>query len=256
MLLEGKRTIIVGGAKGIAAETVRTFVREGAGVASLDVDDVNGKETASGARDLGAGPVDYYHCDITNQDEVNEVLGRAVEKLGGLDCMVVTAGLEQQKAAEDLVESDIDTIFRVNVHGTMYCCAAAYNHMKGNGGSIVTYTSGSGLDGFPEMPVYSASKGAVVAYVRTIAKDWGKHGIRVNTIAPAVMTPLSEEFLAEMDPQRRKMMDDWFAEKVSLGGKMGKPSDAADVNLFFASDLSRFITAQTVPVDGGYTVVR
>src|SRR4051794_9746550 len=102
MQLQGKRTIVTGGASGIAAATVRAFAREGAAVVSLDINDDDGRAVAEEAAQLGPGPVSYRHCDIGRRDEVASVFEEAVAELGGLEALANIAGIEQQVPAEDV----------------------------------------------------------------------------------------------------------------------------------------------------------
>lgn len=136
--------------------------------------------------------------------------------------------------------------------GTAFTCAAAFRYMKNTGGSIINYASYAGECGFPSMPAYSAAKGAVIAYSRTIARDWAKYGIRVNIVCPLVLTELAERALnGERGPQLRA-----FIETSVPLGRWGKPEEAANLNVFLASDMASFITGQLICVDGGWLMPR
>jgi NAD(P)-dependent dehydrogenase (short-subunit alcohol dehydrogenase family) len=105
------------------------------------------------------------------------------------------------------------------------------------------------------MPAYGAAKAAILGWTRIVAQDWGKYWIRVNAVCPAVLTPLAEQWFQEMSPDRLALVEDSLARTIPLGGKLGTVDDAANLNLFLASDSARFITGQTIPVDGGQMMV-
>jgi NAD(P)-dependent dehydrogenase (short-subunit alcohol dehydrogenase family) len=255
MQLKSKRIIVTGGASGIAAETVRAFAREGASVVSVDINDTQGAAVADEATSVGPGRVTFRHCDITRQDEVAAVFEQETSRLGGLDALANIAGIEQQVPAEEIGESDLDLMFAVHVKGTVFTNQAAFRVMRERGGSIINYSSFAGVRGFPGMPAYGAAKAAILGWTRIVAQDWGKHWIRVNAVCPAILTPLAEQWFAEMSPERLATVEESLARTIPLGGRLGTVQDAANVNVFLASDAARFITGQTIPVDGGQMMV-
>lgn len=255
MQLQGKRIIVTGGASGIAAETVGAFAREGATVVSVDVDDTRGAAVAEEAAGASPGQVAYRHCDISRRDEVAAVFEEEISRLGGLDALANIAGIEQQVPAEEIGESDLDLMFAVHVKGTVFTNQAAFRAMREAGGAIINYSSFAGVRGFPGMPAYGAAKAAILGWTRIVAQDWGKHWIRVNAVCPAILTPLAEQWFAEMSPERLAMVEESLARTIPLGGRLGTVQDAANVNVFLASDAARFITGQTIAVDGGQMMV-
>jgi len=255
MLLAGRRIIVAGAAGGIGAATVRAFIEHGASVAALDVDDSRGARLAAETGECG-GKVGYFHCDISERSEVDAVFADAVELLGGLDCVATVAGVEQQKPAQEVTEADLAYVFGANFNGTLFSNAAAFRYLSDHGGSLINYASAAGIEGSPRMPLYSAAKGAVLAFTRVIARDWGRFGIRANVVCPAIVTPMLQAYIGGLDPDARRRREESLATRFPLGGGPGRPSDAADVNVFLASDLSRFVTGQTIAVDGGMLMVR
>ncbi len=246
--LDGKRIIVTGGASGIAAAAVRAYAREGARVASLDVDDEGGRCVAAEAGEV----VRYYHCDIGRRDEVFAVFDQAVAALGGLDVMANVAGVERRTPAEDIPDDEWDLVFDVNVKGTLYTNQAAFRHMKERGGRMINFGSGAAIRGQAGSAHYSASKGAVMAWTRTVAQEWAKYGITVNSIVPAIWTPMYDAWRARMSDQERMIHDMAMQHVVPLGGRLGDPDhDMAPVLVFLASDAPRFITGQAFAVDGG-----
>jgi NAD(P)-dependent dehydrogenase (short-subunit alcohol dehydrogenase family) len=194
--------------------------------------------------------------DVRNQEKVKSVFEEAVTWMGGLDALVNCAGIEHQKPAEDLTAEDLNEQFAVHLMGTAFTCAAAFRYMKDTGGSIVNHASYAGVCGLGNMAAYSAAKGAVIGYSRSIAKDWGKYLIRVNIVCPGVMTELAEQFFSEMSPEQLEQFEAWIASQVPLGGKIGKAEDAASVNVFLVSDMSCFVHGQTISIDGGALMSR
>ncbi|MBM4763659.1 SDR family oxidoreductase [Bacillus sp. B15-48] len=257
MLLEKKRIIVTGGASGMAASTVRAYAKEGAHVFSLDILDEQGQKLAEEATDQGPGVVHYLHCDVSKRDEVRGAFESAVSKLGGLDVLVSAAGVNRIIQPEDLTENDIDFIFGVNVYGTMYANQEAFKYMKDNGGKILNFASVAGMNPYPAGAHYSATKGAVASWTRSIAHAWGTYQITVNSLAPAVWTPMYEERRTEFTSEELKAHDEAYAKAIPIGGKLGDPDkDFVPVMVFLAGEGARFITGQIIPVDGGLASTR
>ncbi len=258
MELQGKRIIVTGGARGMGAATVRAYVQAGATVVSMDVNDDEGKAVVAAATELGPGKATYRHVDVSDADDVRSVFAAAVEELGGLDVLAHPAAIQRPSSPEDVTVEDWDLMLAVNVRGTMLTNQAAFHHMKESaGGSIINFGSISGLRPEPGAAAYSASKGAVHSWTRTAAASWGAHGVRVNAILPAIATPMYEEALTRMSPEELEAHRWINEESIALGKRYGDPDrDLGPVMVFLASDGSRFITGQLLPVDGGQTSVR
>lgn len=258
-LLKGKRVIVTGGITGIGKATVLAMASEGAAVVSTSrtsPEDERARNVINAAKEVGVGPVTHIRMDVTKQDDVNDGFQKAIAFLGGLDAIVNSAGLEQQKPAEDLAEADLYEQFASHVLGTAFTNAAAFRYMKDKGGSIINYASYAGVCGMPGMAAYSAAKGGVIGYTRCVAKDWAKYWIRTNVVCPGVMTELAEAWYSEMSAERLAQITAWKQASIPLGGDLGKAEDAANLNVFLASDMSRFINGQTIGVDGGMMMSR
>ena len=252
MLLANRRIIVTGGASGIAAAGVRAFAREGARVASLDVADEAGERVAA-----AAGPtVTYHHCDVAHRAEVDRVFAHAVAVLGGLDVLVHAAGVERATPAEDIDDEEWDLVFAVNVKGTLYTNQAAFRHLREHGGRILNFGSGAGIRGQRGSAHYSAAKAAVMSWTRTVAQEWGSYGITVNSIVPAIWTPMYDAHRARMSPEQLAIHDLTMQHVVPLGGRLGDADrDLAPVLVFLAGDGARFITGQVIAVDGGMVMI-
>ena len=257
MQLEGKRIIVTGGANGIAAATVEAFVKEGATVVSLDIQDEAGQAGAAAASAIGPGTATFMHCDITNQAEVESVFAVAVARLGGLDALAAIAGTEAVKPAADLNGGDIDAMINVHLKGTIFTNIAAFKAMQDTGGSIINYGSHVAITAhFLNMAAYGAAKGAVQAWTRNAAFEWAKHKVRVNAVGPAVWTPLARRIVDELSDDMKQQFTDYFAWNVPLGGDLGDVREPAYLNVFLASDRATFITGQMIQVDGGQVFAR
>ncbi|MFJ2690081.1 SDR family NAD(P)-dependent oxidoreductase [Pseudomonas sp. NPDC087336] len=257
MQLQGKKIIVTGGARGIAASVVRAYAAQGAKVASLDILDAEGEQAAAEVNAQFPGAVTFYHCDIANRCEVAAVFEAAVGLMGGLDAMANIAGVERTAPAEDIAQEHWDLIFDVNVRGTLHTNQSAFEHMRERGGRIINFGSAAGLTGMPGAAHYAASKGAVLAWTRTVAQEWARYGITVNAVAPMIWTPMYDAHRAKMTPEELVSHDRHLASIIPLGGKLGNADrDLAPVMVFLASDGARFITGQTLSVDGGTVPVR
>lgn len=253
----GKRVIVTGGARGIAAATATVLAREGANVITLDINDEAGLAVASQATLAGPGWVRYLHADVTKRAEIFEAIDHGVDLLGGLDAICCAAGIERGGAAETLAEQDWDEVFDINVKGLMFCNQAAFRHLKSHGGSIINFGSDAGLKPGPVGAHYAATKGAVFAYTRQAAYEWGRYGIRVNSVVPAIWTPLYDEFRQRQDAEALALHDAAMAAAIPLGGKLGDPeTDLAPVMSFLVSDGSKFISGQIISVNGALGYVR
>ncbi len=254
MLLEGKRIIITGGATGCGAATVLACAREGASVVSISrrpPTDEKAVKVVADALKLGPGPVKHVQLDVSNQDNVNRVFKEIVGELGGLDGLVNSHGIEKQGPAENVTAADLTELFAVHSMGMAFTCIAAFPYMKEKGGSIVNLSSYAGIEGMYNMSAYSASKGAIAGYSRSIAQDWGKYMIRVNILCPGAMTELAMQAFNEMSLEEQEKFMAWIASHTTMGTWVPQVDDVANVNVFLLSDMSKCIHGQTIGADGG-----
>jgi NAD(P)-dependent dehydrogenase (short-subunit alcohol dehydrogenase family) len=259
MDLSDKRIIVTGGARGMGAATVRAYVRAGAHVVSMDVSDDDGRKVVEDAAADGPGRASYRHADVSDRASVEAEFRAAVGEMGGLDVLAHPAAIQRPGAAADVSVDDWDLMFAVTVRGTMLTNQAAFAAMRdgGHGGSIINFGSISGLRPEPSAPAYSAAKGAVHSWTRTAAGAFGQAGVRVNAILPAIATPMYDEALSRMTEEQLQAHRWMNEESIAMGKKYGDPDrDLGPVMVFLASDGSRFITGQLIPVDGGQASVR
>ena len=254
-MLEGKRIIVTGSARGMGEATLKAYVEAGANVIGMDVTDDTGELVSNEANQKGPGKSSYLNVDISEKSSVENSFFKAVEILGGLDVLAHPAAIQRASDASNVSVEDWDLMFSVNVKGTMLTNQIAYKYMKqSGGGSIINFGSISGLRPEPSASAYSAAKGAVHSWTRTASGTWGKDNIRVNAILPAMATPMYYA-ARERSSEEENIASHWRnSVPISLGQEYGDPDkDLAPVMVFFASDSSRFITGQLIPVDGGQT---
>lgn len=257
MELSGKRIILTGGARGIGAAVARAYVAAGAQVQVLDVLDAAGEAVVEAANRQGPGRARYHHCDISDRAATEAVFAAGVDAMGGLDVMANIAAVARQKPAEEMTAEEWGLLFRVNVDGTFITNQLAFGYMKATGGRIINYGSNAGGAGVKGLAHYGATKGAVMSWTRTVAKEWGQYGITVNAVAPGMWTPMFEQSRATFTPEALAEYDKHMANIIPLGGKLGDPdTDLAPVMVFLAGDGARFITGQILAVDGGLMMVR
>lgn len=255
MILRDRKTIVTGGASGIGAATVRAYAREGARVAVLDLDDEGGRRVAAEATERG-GQVTYHQCDVKRRQGVFETFAGVATQLGGLDVLVHAAGVERGTPAEEIADDEWDLVFDVNVKGTLFTNQAAFQHMHKRGGRIINFGSGAGIRGQRGSAHYAAAKAAVMAWTRTVAQEWARHNITVNSIVPAIWTPMYDAHRGRMSAGELALHDAQMKHIVPLGGRLGDAErDLAPVMVFLAGEGARFITGQAIAVDGGMVML-
>jgi len=256
MTLSQKKIVVTGCAQGIGAAALRAFVAEGAEVFAMDIDPQGGHAAVDRANAEGPGKAHFIACDVGERAAVDAAFDAAVAEMGRLDVLAHIAGVHRHAPTHDVPDDTLEWIFNINVNGTIYTNGAAYRHMP-NGGAIINFGSESGLTAETNNAVYGASKAAVHTWTRSVAREWGKRGIRVNAVLPYIVTPMYERFREALSPVDLAAHDKATAEQIPLGGKFGNAdTDLAPVLVFLAGEGSRFITGQLIPVDGGLISVR
>jgi 3-oxoacyl-[acyl-carrier protein] reductase len=245
--LNGKVAIVTGAGSGMGEAITRTYAREGAKVAVLDINEQAAQRVAAS---IGANATPVA-CDVTRRDDLDRAVAATLNAFGKVDILVNNAGVTHlNKPLMEIGEDEFDRVFAVNVKGVFLGIQAVVPQMrKAGGGVIVTIGSTAGLRPRPGLSAYNATKGAVHNLTKTLAVELAPDKIRVCAIAPvATDTPLLPTFLGPAPGQREK-----FIATVPLG-RLATAQDVADTALFLASQEARFLTGNIVEVDGGRCV--
>lgn len=251
-LLAGRRAFVTGAGSGIGKAIAVALSKAGARVAVSDINEAAARAVADQA---GAG-ASAHRLDVTNAAETATVLDAAARALGGLDIVCANAGVSTMNRVVDLTEKEWDFNMDVNAKGIFLTNQAAVRRflVEKAPGVIVNTASMAGKVGAPLLAHYAASKFAVVGFTQSLAKEVGAQGIRVNCVCPGFVRTSMQERELEWEAGLRGMKADAIrAEYVSMTplGRIEEPEDVADVVVFLASDLSRFMTGEAVCVTGG-----
>lgn len=251
--LKGQVVLVTGAAGGIGQALCRRFVEEGAHVIACDINEAGVSEFAAGIEPTDGATIEAHVLDITDLDAAQATAANVKEKHGRINALVNNAGWD---IAKPFLETDPELwqkIIAINLYGPLNMHKAVMPHMiEGGGGKIVNIASDAGRVGSSGESVYSACKGGLISFTKTIAREYARNNIRINAVCPGPTdTPLLRSFVG----------DDEFGQKVYEGLKraiplkrLGQPDDLAGMVAFLASDDAEFMTGQVVSVSGGLTM--
>lgn len=243
MRLKNKVAIITGAGSGIGRETALLFAKEGAKVVVSDVNEKGGEETAAGIKEIGGDGFFDKSC-VTNREELKHLVKDCLEKYGRIDVLINNAAIIQDALVSKMTEDQWERVVDVNLKGAFNCIQAVVEVMINQGhGVIINAASIVGIFGNIGQVNYAATKAGLIGMTKSLAKELGKKGIRVNAVAPGfIMTPMTSkvpekilEIMREKTPLRR----------------LGEAKDVAYAYLYLASEEAKFVNGAVLCVDGG-----
>jgi len=255
--LEGRSAIVTGTARGIGAAIARAFALEGAHVTGVDVLDGPGAATGAAIAEEAAaagtgGSFAYVHCDVSDEAQVRAAVTGVLAARGRVDVMVNNAAVQVEARAADVTVADFHRIVDVNLLGCVLFCREVLPAMIRQGaGAIVNMSSVNAFSADPLLPVYGATKAAIIGYTKSVATAYGPHGIRANAICPGdVDTELNRAFFAAHDDPvafRARVEREYPVRRIA------STDEIARIAVFLASDDASFVSGTEVVVDGAIT---
>ncbi len=252
MKLGGKTALVTGAGRGIGRAIALTLAREDCQVAIADILPGNAAAAAAEVEALGVKAL-ALPVDLTSRDELQRMIGEALAQFGQIDILVNNAGWDRMGLFLDTDEDTWDRIIAVNLKAMLYVCKAALPQMVARGtGKVVNVASDAGRVGSSGEAVYSATKGAVIAFSKALAREMARHRITVNVVCPGLTeTPLLQS-LRDQSPKMEKVLA--AVTRAPPLGRVATPEEIAGAVAFFASPEADFITGQTLSVSGGLTM--
>lgn len=244
MTLQGKKVLVTGASRGIGREIALEFARLGADVAvNYAGSEAKANEVVASIKALGQDAI-AIQCDVANSEQVSEMVKATIEHFGQLDILVNNAGITRDNLLMRMKESEWDDVMNTNLKGVFLCTKAVTRQMmKQRSGRIINIASIVGVCGNAGQANYVAAKAGVIGLTKTAAKELASRGITVNAIAPGF---ISTDMTDELNEETQQLM----LQQIPLA-RFGDPKDIAAVAAFLASDASRYMTGQTLHVDGG-----
>jgi NAD(P)-dependent dehydrogenase (short-subunit alcohol dehydrogenase family) len=248
--VQGKAVLVVGGSRGIGRAIAERFAELGAEVGLTARGAGRASEVAASVAEAHGQPVSGYALDVTDRAQIREVVQGFEPRSGVPDVLIYNAGISPVYAsAEKVGEEDWDAIIATNLTGAFLAAQTFARRLitEGRPGSIVLVGSINSIVGDPRLVAYTASKAGLAGMGKTLALDWARYGIRVNTVAPGyVATDLTSGL------QQNEGLRGAITDRTPLN-RMAEPAEIADLVVFLASDSSSFITGAVYPLDGGWT---
>ncbi|MFP8953446.1 SDR family oxidoreductase [Natrialbaceae archaeon A-arb3/5] len=251
-MLTDKAAVVTGGSSGGGREIARRFAAEGADVVVADIQETpreGGEPTHELIAAEAGGDATFVECDVSDVDDLDAAV-EAAEPFGGVDVMVNNAGIFHGEEFLDVAEDDYQRMMDVNVKSVYFGSQAAATRMvDGDGGSIINLSSVAGLQGAADFVTYCGTKGAIRLLTYAMAAKLGPEGVRVNVIHPGLIeTAMTTDDVAIVGTEAEAE----FLEGIPAR-RTGQPEDVADAALYLASELSSYVTGESLVVDGGMT---
>lgn len=259
--LRDRAVVVTGAGSNIGRAIALTFAAEGARLTLCDIDEDQTQRVARDALQAGATDVQFVRTDVTDSQQVDDMMQSANDRHGSVDVLVNCVGWDRVMYFTETTPELWQKLIAVNFVGVLNCTRAALHYMvPQRRGSIVSISSDASRQGEPREAVYGGLKAAVNSFMKTIARENGRSGIRCNVVCPGVTIPdSSEEVGAEsMWRDMDVMFDSDQLEKIARNmplRKLGRPQDVANAVVFLASDAAGHVTGQVLSVSGGYTMI-
>ena len=246
-----KVVLITGAGNGIGRATAIAFAQQGASVVAADISQRDGEETAALITQAG-GTATFILCDVTKDQDVQAMVAGTIKTYGKLDIAFNNAGIEIEKGRlADAEESVYDNIMDVNVKGVWRCMKYQIPELlKQSSSAIVNTASIAGLGAAPTMSIYSASKHAIIGFTKSAAIEYGKEGLRINAVCPAVIDTEMFKRAIQNDPKKEQ-----YVKGLHPIGRIGQAEEVANAVMYLCSDLAGFTTGVALPIDGGVTAI-
>jgi NAD(P)-dependent dehydrogenase (short-subunit alcohol dehydrogenase family) len=247
--LEGKVAMITGAASGIGLATAKRLAEMGASIALLDINEAKGNKAAEEIRSFGQ-KARFFRCDVAADSDCKKTTEDVYQEFGRIDILFNNAGVIRRKDVVALSEEEWDLVLNVNLKSIYLLSSHVIPLMiKGGGGSVINTGSGWGLKGGSNAAAYCAAKGGTVNLTRAMAIDHGRHGIRVNCVCPGdTDTALLHDEAAQLGIDDTEFMKEAADRPLN---RVGLPEDIANAVLYFAGDMSSWVTGSALVVDGG-----
>jgi NAD(P)-dependent dehydrogenase (short-subunit alcohol dehydrogenase family) len=258
--LQGSKIIVTGGASHIGRAIVSALAAEGAAIAIIDIDAAQAERTAARALGLGAAATHVISADLTDLAAAGRACNDAMAKLDGVDNFISNAGSNRPDFFLKLDPAGWQRTLDLNLTAVMACTRAVLPHMIDHGGGGIVATASTAASGEQRQSVYAAAKAGVVAFIRTIALEYGRHGVRANCVAPGLTLPEGADDIGAQSlwNDRENIMNDAqtdYVVKATPLRRLSKADDIARSVVFLASPLAaRQITGQLITVAGGFAM--
>jgi len=260
--LAGKTVIVTGAGSNIGRAIALAFARERSNVVVAEIDETQGGKTAAEAAALGT-PALAVRTDVTRWDSVQAMVRAVEERFGRVDVLVNNVGWTRDALFVDKPHEEWEREIQLNLWGMIHCTRAVLDGMIARkGGAIVSMGSDAGRMGEFREGVYGACKAGVIALSKSIAREVGKYGIRLNVVCPGMTMPKTDEEIGELSMWQARENRAWMTPemqariaKVYPLRRVATPEDVTGAVIFLASDAASFVTGQTLSVSGGYTMM-
>ena len=244
MLLEGKKALVTGGARGIGKEIVVSFLNNGASVYFIDLNPSEYMDEYEKLAEKTGQKVVFKQGNVADEEQISKVVNEILEESGGLDILVNNAGITRDGLFFRMSSKDWTDVLTINLTSAFYISKIVSRAMaKQKSGSIINVASIVGIIGNAGQVNYSASKAGLIGFTKSLSREIAKKNVRVNAIAPGfIRTPMTDKL-------NEKQTAD-LATQIPMG-RLGEPEEVAKVTLFLASDLASYVTGQAIHITGG-----